>query len=431
MSNEEFENYLKLIGKLLQLSKKQQSLIGIELRDHLQSRTADLMEAGMSQQAALSQALEEFGDATVMAQNFQFVSSMKRKRWMMRFATLSIAGLFVAVVMVMSLWPENARFGAPDRLAAGNFDQDDEVLQESIDPPVGAMNRVEPDGFAEIRRLNEHIESALRKNADVMYEEADWEEVSRDLSERFGFNIITDTTAIDDGLGEGETISIYLRGLPLEVCLSDMLVRKNSTFIVRDGSLRVILLDNADDDEFMVTKIFDCRDIIERLDLTASTSDFNAFAREVLMTETSFLMSQKLHSQKLQERPKTTGGGGGMGGGMFQISDPAGVGTQDESEPSSGAGAPSTDEVNKAGKTEDSSGLSPRNVAWISAVKKEMTKEWMLTHLVKSFNSPHTWVEEGGNGEMRVVNGFLVVLHSRATQRKIGLFLDSLRSQLP
>ena len=44
MSEREFENYLKLIGKLLQLSRGQQEQITVELRDHLHSRVAEQLQ---------------------------------------------------------------------------------------------------------------------------------------------------------------------------------------------------------------------------------------------------------------------------------------------------------------------------------------------------------------------------------------------------
>ena len=45
MSNDEFETWLSLVGRLLGLSERQRSQIGAELRDHLESRVADLLES--------------------------------------------------------------------------------------------------------------------------------------------------------------------------------------------------------------------------------------------------------------------------------------------------------------------------------------------------------------------------------------------------
>jgi len=53
MSNEEFENYIALVSRLLQLRGKQQEQISVELRDHLQTRAAELESTGETKQAAL------------------------------------------------------------------------------------------------------------------------------------------------------------------------------------------------------------------------------------------------------------------------------------------------------------------------------------------------------------------------------------------
>ena len=56
MSNDEFETWLSLVGRLLGLSERQRQQIGEELRDHLESRVADLLESGMDKQSAVMQA---------------------------------------------------------------------------------------------------------------------------------------------------------------------------------------------------------------------------------------------------------------------------------------------------------------------------------------------------------------------------------------
>ena len=133
MSNQEFENYIALMGKLLQLSQKQRDQIAGELRDHLQLRVADLQSEGIEEQDAIKQALEEFGDAAVMAKNFQSVINHKKRRWMMRFVTFSIAGSFLAAILLMALWPSESRFGAPSHSVAQDKAAEDFSCQTICD----------------------------------------------------------------------------------------------------------------------------------------------------------------------------------------------------------------------------------------------------------------------------------------------------------
>ena len=116
MTNREFENYLTLVSRLLRLKRGQTEQIAGELRDHLELRVAELTESGVDVDEATRMALEEFGDAASLAGQFQFISETYRRRWMMRFATLSVAGLFLTAVLVMAMWPSGTRFGAPIRV---------------------------------------------------------------------------------------------------------------------------------------------------------------------------------------------------------------------------------------------------------------------------------------------------------------------------
>ena len=111
MTNQEFENYLALVSRMLRLNHGQTEQIGSELRDHLESRVTELIELGVSHREATTQALEEFGDASALARQFQEISQSFRRRWIMRFATFSIAGSFVIAVLIMAMWPSSARFG--------------------------------------------------------------------------------------------------------------------------------------------------------------------------------------------------------------------------------------------------------------------------------------------------------------------------------
>src|SRR3954466_9242583 len=107
MSDREFENYLTLIGRLLRLSPAQREAIGEELRDHFESRLAELLEAGRAHDEAVRIALEEFGDAAGLAASFTSISQTRRRRLIMRCTVASVAALAAAVIVAMAVWPEN------------------------------------------------------------------------------------------------------------------------------------------------------------------------------------------------------------------------------------------------------------------------------------------------------------------------------------
>jgi len=255
MSNEEFENYVALMGKLLQFSPEQRDQISGELQDHLQMRVADLVSEGVARPEAISQALEEFGDAAVMAKNFQTVINLKRRRWIMRFATFSIAGVFLAAVLTMAMWPDNSRFGAPDKSMA---QADEADFEQSPDD--------EPEMYvSDATRRTLLAEAMLKKAVDLDFDERPFKEIEKELENTTGLNILLSSSATDDSLGEDEPITFDLKGVPLNKALHLMLRTKNATYVIDEGVVVIISLDDAEDAKWHRLKIFDCRELVKQL----------------------------------------------------------------------------------------------------------------------------------------------------------------------
>src|SRR6187549_1044475 len=133
MSEREFENYLALLTRLLRLGGKQRAAIASELRTHLEDRMADLLEQGVPREEAIRQALEEFGDAAGLAADFVSLSQNRRRRWLMRLTTYSVAATLLVAAGLVTFWPgRNAGPGAAMLVA-----------QSAAEPAV-APNAVDP-----------------------------------------------------------------------------------------------------------------------------------------------------------------------------------------------------------------------------------------------------------------------------------------------
>ncbi len=85
MSQQEFDNYIALLGRALKLSPAQRDAIADELRDHMEQRLAELTERGVDREHALTIALEEFGDANALAGEFTEINHDLHRRRTMRF----------------------------------------------------------------------------------------------------------------------------------------------------------------------------------------------------------------------------------------------------------------------------------------------------------------------------------------------------------
>src|SRR5689334_1413802 len=105
MSDREFENYLTLLAGLLRLSGKQRDAIADELRSHLEDRLDELMARGVSREEAVKQALAEFGDAAGLAGQFLAVQRNRKRRWLMRMTTFSIAATILVAAGIAIFWP--------------------------------------------------------------------------------------------------------------------------------------------------------------------------------------------------------------------------------------------------------------------------------------------------------------------------------------
>src|SRR5206468_8488592 len=105
VSDREFENYLTLLAGLLRLDSKQRGTIADELRSHLEDRLDELTARGISRDDAVKQALAEFGDAAGLAGQFLAIHRNRKRRWLMRVTTFSIAVTLLVAAGIAIFWP--------------------------------------------------------------------------------------------------------------------------------------------------------------------------------------------------------------------------------------------------------------------------------------------------------------------------------------
>src|SRR4029450_1896255 len=104
MSQQEFENYLTLLTRLLRIGPRDRQRVAEEFRAHLEDRLDDLVARGMPRDKAVQTALEEFGDAAAMAAELVSISRNKRRRWIMRITTASVAASVLIAERIRTVW---------------------------------------------------------------------------------------------------------------------------------------------------------------------------------------------------------------------------------------------------------------------------------------------------------------------------------------
>src|SRR3954464_15949414 len=117
MSQQEFDNYLSLLCRLLRIAPQQREQVAEEFRAHMDDRLDELLAKGLTRDDAIKLAIEEFGDAAGLAAQLLRIQQGRRKRWIMRIGTVSVAGLAAAGLLAVALWPEGAQVKAPQVMA--------------------------------------------------------------------------------------------------------------------------------------------------------------------------------------------------------------------------------------------------------------------------------------------------------------------------
>ena len=115
MSEQEFESYVRLLGRFLRLTEAQREAIGRELRGHMEDRLEELLGRGFTRDEAITAILDEFGDTAALASEFGKIG--RRRKWVMRTTTGTIAAA-VCILVVSFLMPEHRPIPAPSMTQA-------------------------------------------------------------------------------------------------------------------------------------------------------------------------------------------------------------------------------------------------------------------------------------------------------------------------
>ncbi len=159
MSQQEFDHYLSLLARMLKLTPTQREEIADELRTHLEERLADLQADGHDRDAAIRLALDEFGDASVLAHDFtetaQRAKHQRSRRRLMQTTAGTLIAAAVVTFAVMTLTPNNFK-GMPTQ-APAKADQDfalalANVDQVSLETRLVLIDPVEADALRKLAR---------------------------------------------------------------------------------------------------------------------------------------------------------------------------------------------------------------------------------------------------------------------------------------
>lgn len=255
MPEQDFELYLSLLTRFLRLQPRQRAEIADELRDHLELRLQELTATGVPREAAIRQALEELGDASLLASDFTSIRVSLRRRSLMRWTVRSIAGLTAAVLLTFALWPVQNQL-APAPATA----QPTSGVGSSL-PPMPGGGPMPGAGLAPMQDAQAVTEGKLAQLMPKLeLEQVPLNDALDLIAEKTATDIVLVRPYIEDlGIDTSNPISIRIRNTPITARTAlDLILRPMKLgYTIRDGIIFVGSPDDATD-----VQVYNCRDLL-------------------------------------------------------------------------------------------------------------------------------------------------------------------------
>lgn len=385
MSEQEFEAYLRLLGRFLRLNDSQRQTIGRELRSHMEDRLDELTERGFTREDAVNTILDEFGDAAALGLEFGRIG--RRRKWIMR-TTAGTIGVAAAVVLFVSfLLPENRPLSGPPYSHAENgvvaLAGADETGSTSTTRPAEATVAATPPLPALESEADRKARQRLAEVApDVEFPEGtSFEEVLSFFREASQLCVEANWNALGVlGIDRAtDVLGLSLHGAKFETVMDIVLDKVGGPdadlgYVVQDGVIRIS--SQEDLDRKTIVRVYDCADLIRRP-----------------LTEAQQAMARSYCRDAFGPAPEAPAAGGSYGGGGF------------------GGGA----------------NIRPAQILAeaIQEIEREHADE--LVDLIKATIRPDTWQPEGSIGSMKEYDGMLVVVHSLSAHKELVDMLTMLR----
>ena len=117
-------------------------------------------------------------------------------------------------------------------------------------------------GMSAIRSQDEAIRQELAKSCDLNYDETPWREIEEELEKKYGFNIVLSSSATDDSLSADEPFTENLTGISVRNALRIMLKQKNATYIIKNGVMLIVSLDDVEDQKYFSNFFINVRPLL-------------------------------------------------------------------------------------------------------------------------------------------------------------------------
>ena len=247
MSQQEFENYLMLLTRLLRISPRQRERVADEFRAHMEDRLDELVAGGISRDKAIQQALEEFGDAAALASEFVSISSGKRRRWIMRLTTASVAAMVLIAAGIFTFWPGTTAGPGAAAVVAQN-------------PGGGGQPGGLPLGIERAAQATT-LDDKLNQRIDAEWVETPFHDVISHLQDQTGITFYIKHKKIEEaGVANDTPVTQNFKQIRLSTLLDLMLEELGLVYSQKDDLIVITTPDDAS--ATMEVRVYDCRDLL-------------------------------------------------------------------------------------------------------------------------------------------------------------------------
>lgn len=266
-----------------------------------------------------------------------------------------------------------------------------------------------PQNVSVETQRNNATELALKEVVSLNFDEDSFKDVQLTLEKMTELNFVLSDSAKDDRLTDDELITFYLQNVPLNKAIEVLLKPYNATYYIDDGIVTVISHDVRYEEFALRTKMFDCRQLIE-----------------------------KMRTPVLTRRSGGGNSGGGISGGGISGGSASGDGGENVGSTKGGGGVFSIpSQPRSSPQVEVLFGSEPSGWQSRPQEQAELTSEQifdgkceLLVDTIKGAIGPDSWSDTGGICQIKFVDGILIVSQAEFELRKIESLLVDLHAQM-
>lgn len=442
MSEREFESYLRLLSRFLKFSTEQREAVARELRGHMEERLEELLERGYTRDEATQLALDEFGDAAILANQFGRIG--RRRRWIMRTTTATVT-IAATILLVSFLMPERRALvpAPPFSMAAEQARKPaGDAPAPAVQPARRQTREITPGESEADKRVLEQMKIVLPTvdfaEGTGFAELVEWLRVQTKLS----IDVNWPALALGNMERNTDTGGMSLRDVKAETVLEILLDKVSAAaggvaaldWQVTDGVVRISTADQLK--ARTVVRVYDCQDLLRQA-ASPSTMPVDPQTSAAARAED---MENLIELIKNTVEPGSWAPDGTVG----SISEYDGllVVLHNWRAQHQIAGLLNDMRQAKAARNVEGAGAATRPAADRGAARRDQTvsriydvrdfaegnsSQQALARLIRDQIEPGTWTPDGSTGTIDFWNDRLVVRHDETAHRRLLNMLDAIR----